>query len=73
MILGMLENLGVELPLVVVGLGVALAPIIYSGYWPRLEGTCATDLVEFLCAWVPLVPVTPSVGRDVVSSSPPNS
>ena len=28
----------------------------------RPEGTHSTGLVEFLCAWVPLVPVTPGVG-----------
>ena len=35
----------------------------------KLEGTQATGLAEFLHAWVELVPVTPSVGTDVVSSS----
>ena len=38
MILGMLELLGVELPLGVVGLAVEFVPKICSGYWPRLEG-----------------------------------
>ena len=35
----------------------------------RPEGTCATVLAEFLYAWVPLVPVTPGVGTDVMSFS----
>ena len=66
----MLEHLGVELPLGVVGLAVEFAPKVCSGHWPRPEGTCATGQVEFLGAWVLLVPVTPGVGADVVSSSP---
>ena len=48
-----------ELPLGVVGLAVEFVPKVCSD---RLEGTCATGLAEFLCAWVPLVPVTPGVG-----------
>ena len=51
--------LGVKLPLGVVGLAVEFVPKVCSD---RLEGTCATGLAEFLCAWVPLVPVTPGVG-----------
>jgi hypothetical protein len=67
-ILGVLENLGVELPLGVEELAVELEPKVCSGPDPdRLEGTCATALVELLCAWVPTVPFTPSVGKDVVS------
>ena len=63
-ILGMLECLGAELPLGVVGLAVEF------GTGPdRRKGTCVNGLAEFLRAWVPLVPVTPGVGTDVVSSS----
>jgi hypothetical protein len=69
-ILGVLEHLGVEFPLGVVGLAAELVPKVCSGHWPRPEGTCATSGVEFLHAWVPLVPVTPCVVADVVSSSP---
>ena len=36
----------------------------------RPEETRGTGLVEFLLIWVLLVPVTPSVGTEVVSSSP---
>ena len=67
--MGMLEHLGVELPLGVVGLGVEFEPKVCSGHWLSLEGTCATSRVEFLGAWVPLVPVTLSVEVGVVSSS----
>ena len=35
MILGMLECLGVELPLGVVGLAVQFSPIVCSGYWAQ--------------------------------------
>ena len=70
MILGVLEHLGVELPLGVVGLAAEFEHKVCSGHWPRLEGTCATGWAEFLGAWVPLVPVTSGVGKDVVSSSP---
>ena len=68
----MSEHLRVELPLGVVGLASEFAPKVCSGTSPdRLEGTHATGQVEFLGAWVPLVPVTPGgVGTDVVSSSP---
>jgi hypothetical protein len=48
MILGMLEHLGVELPLGVVELAVEFIPKVCSGHWPRQEGPCATDRVEFL-------------------------
>ena len=60
-----------ELPLGVVGLTVESAPKVVQGTVPkRPEGTHATGPAEFLCAWVPLVPVPPGVGTDVVSSSP---
>jgi hypothetical protein len=55
----MLECLGMELPLGVVGLTVEFAPEVCSGHWTRPEGTCVTGWAEFLSAWVPLVPVTP--------------
>ena len=58
MILGMLEYLGVELPLGIVGLAAESA----QGTRPdRPEGTRATGLAEFLHAWVLPVPVTPGV------------
>ena len=49
-VLGMLERLGVELLLGVVGLAVAFTPVVCSGHRLRLEGTCATGQVEFLGA-----------------------
>jgi hypothetical protein len=48
MILGVLEYLGMELPLSVVGLAVKFVPKICSGCCPRSEGTHATSWVEFL-------------------------
>ena len=66
----MLEHLGEELLLGVVGLAAKFGPKVCSGHQPRLEGNGATGLTEFLHAWVPLVPVTPSIGTEVVSSSP---
>ena len=65
----MLECLGMELPLGVVGLAIEFAPQVCSGHRPRLEGTCVTGWVGSLCPWFLMVPVTPSVGTDVVSSS----
>ena len=59
-----------ELPLGVMRLSVEFALKVFSGHWLRPKGTCATGQVEFLGAWVPLVPVTPCLGADVVSSSP---
>ena len=70
MVLGMLELLGVEFPLGVVGLAAEFTPKVCSGHQPRPEGTCATGQSEFLHVWVLLVAVTPTVGADVVSSSP---
>ena len=69
MILCVLEYLGVDLHLGVVGLAAEFEPKVCSGHRPRLEGTRATGLVEFLGAWVLLVPVTSGVGVDVVFSS----
>jgi hypothetical protein len=66
----MVEHLGVELLLGVVGLAMEFEPKVCSGHQLRLEATCTTGQVEFLGAWIPLVPVTPSVWADVVSSSP---
>ena len=63
--LGVLENLGVELPLGVVGLAAEFGPKVCSGLQPRPEGTHITGQVGFLQPWIPLVPVTPSgVGTD---------
>ena len=59
-----------ELPLGVVGLAVEFVPKVCSGRRYRPEGTCATGWAEFRRAWVPLVPGTPTVGTDVVSSPP---
>ena len=71
MILGVLECLGVELPLGVVGLAAEFRPKVCSGLQLRAEGTCATGRAGFLSPWILLVPVTPGgVGTDVVSSSP---
>jgi phosphate/sulfate permease len=64
----MLEHLGVELFLDVVGLAAEFAPKVYSGHWSRAEGTHATGQAEFLGAWVQLVPVTSGVGADMFSS-----
>ena len=66
----MLEWLGVELPLSVVGLASELVPNVCSGHRLSVEGTCATGWAEFLGARVQLVPVTSGVGADVMSSSP---
>ena len=65
-ILGVSEHLGVVLLLGIVGMAVEFAPKVCSGHQPRPEETCATGLVEFLRAWVLLVPVTPDAGTDVV-------
>ena len=68
--LGVLEHLGVEFPLGVVGLAAEFGPQVCSGYQLRLEGTCVIGRAEFLDSWAPLVLVTSGVGADVVSSSP---
>ena len=71
MILGVLEHLGVKLPLGVMGLAAEFSSKVCLGLWPRLERTLATGRVGFLHPWIPLVPVDPvSVGTYVVSSSP---
>jgi hypothetical protein len=51
----------------------SLCPRSAQGAGPdRPEGTCATGLVEFLYAWIPLVPVNPGVGdRCCVLTSDP--
>ena len=69
-ILGVSEHLGVKLPLGVVRLAVEFVPKVCSGHWPRPKGTSVTGWAEFLDGQVPLVPVTPGVGADVVPSSP---
>jgi hypothetical protein len=66
----MLECLGVELLLDVVGLAVEFLPKVSSEHWLRTKGTHATGWVELLGVWVPLVPITSGVRVDVVSSSP---
>ena len=58
MILGVLEILGVELPLGIVGLAVEFEPKVCSGHRSRPEETRATGWAVFLGAWVPLVLVT---------------
>jgi hypothetical protein len=64
----MLELLGVEPPLGVVGLAVEFAPKVKQS---RPKGTQATGWAGFLHPWIPLVPVTlGGVGTDIVSSSP---
>jgi hypothetical protein len=65
-ILGMLEHLGVKLLLAVVGLAGEFAPKVCSGHQLRPEGTCVTCRAELLGAWVPLAPITSSVGANVI-------
>ena len=67
-VLGMLEHLGMGLPLGVVKLAVEFTPKVCLGHKPRPEGTHAAGRAEFLVAWVPLVPVTYGVGEDMSSS-----
>ena len=64
----MLKCLGMERPLGVVGLaaGVLAQDLLRA----RAQTGRATVQVEFLCAWVMMVPVTPGVGTNVVSSLP---
>ena len=71
LILGTLEYMGVNLPLGIVGLAAEFKPKVCSGLWSRLEGTCATGWVRFLCPWIPLVPVTPWCWRS--NSDPMNT
>lgn len=61
-VLVVLEHLGVDLLLSVVGLAAEFMPKVSSGRWPRQEGTHATDRSEFLGALVPLIPVTSGSG-----------
>ena len=70
MILGVLELLGVDLPVGIVGLAAEFMPKVCSGHQLRSEGTCATGCAQFLGTWVLLVRVTSSVGADDVPSSP---
>ena len=70
MILGVLECLGVELPLGVVGLSEEFVPKVCSGYQLGLKGNCATGSVEFLCSCLLLILITSSVGADAESASP---
>ena len=65
----MLEHLGAELPLGVVGLAAELIPKVCSTHGSRPEGTCATGQAQCLDAWVPLAQVTSGVGAEVVFSS----
>jgi hypothetical protein len=68
-ILGMLEHLGVELPLGIVGLAVEFAPKVCSGNLPKQERTFTAGQAGFLCPWIWLVPVIPGVGIDVFLTS----
>jgi hypothetical protein len=52
-ILGVLENLGVELPLVVVGLAAEFVPKFCSGHRLRSVGTCATGQADHWSGRVP--------------------
>lgn len=65
MILDVLELLGVQIPLGVVGLGAELEPKVCSGHQLRLEGTSATGRGGGGVSSVPGSPrvsVTPSLG-----------
>ena len=55
MILDVLECLGVELPLDIVGLAAEVTPKVCSGHQPRRERTRATGQGEFLGVLVQLV------------------
>ena len=60
MVLGVLEHLGVELLLGVVGLVAEFEPNVCSGHQLRPEGICATGWVEFPVPgslWFQLLPV----------------
>lgn len=50
--LGVLELLGVEIPLGIMGLGVEPVPKVCSGHRLRLEGSHATGWVGFMCLWI---------------------
>ena len=50
----MLEHLGVELPLGVVGLAAEFVPKVFSGHQLTPGRTRVTCQVEFLGAWVPI-------------------
>lgn len=53
--LGILQHLGLELPLAVMGLGEEPLPKVYVEPWFRLEGTCVSDWAS--------VPVSQEPGR----------
>jgi hypothetical protein len=71
LILGMLEHLGVALPLDVVGLAAEFVPKVCSGCWPRQMGRNPMPLVW----WSSYMPgshqslLLPVLGTNVVSSS----
>ena len=65
----MLERLGVDFFLGIVGLASEFTPKVCSGQWSRLEEIHATGQMEFLGSRVPFVSVTSGVGADFVSSS----
>ena len=69
-VLGVLERLGLEVLLSVVGLAAKFAPKVCLGCRLRQEGTAAIGWVEFPGAQVPLVAVTSGVGADILSFSP---
>lgn len=46
MILGVLERLGVELPLCVVELAAKFVPEVCSGQWPSMEGTYVCNFLK---------------------------
>ena len=66
MVLGMLEHLGLQLLLGIVRLAAESARSAQGTGSDQKE----TAPVECLDAWVPMIPVTPGVGADVVSSLP---
>ena len=65
LILGVLELLGLELPLGVVGLAVEFVPKVCSGHWSRQtrRNPCHWSGGVPACG-VQLVPVVPCVGTD---------
>ena len=58
-ILTVLDHLGMEIPLGVVGLASEFGPKVCSSLQPRSEETHATGQVEFLNLWNMLAPVIP--------------